>query len=46
MMAELVQAVVMSKALRKKWKKHPFSDWVKASDEAFLILCLDNYEKT
>ena len=46
MMAKLVQAVVTSKALKKNWTKHLFRDWVTVSDEAFLILCLGNYEKT
>jgi hypothetical protein len=46
MMAKLVQAVVTSKAFKKNRTKHPFSDWVTVSDEAFSILCLGNYEKT
>jgi hypothetical protein len=45
-MAKLVQAVVTSKAFKKNRTKHPFSDWETVSDEAFLILCLGNYEKT
>jgi hypothetical protein len=46
MMAKLVQAFVTSNAFKKNQSKHPFSDWVTVSDEAFLILCLGNYEKT
>ena len=37
MMAKLVQAVVTSKAFKKNRTKHPFSDWVTAPNEAFLI---------
>jgi hypothetical protein len=47
MMAKLlVQAVVTSKAFKKNRTKPPFSDWETVSVEAFLILCLGNYEKT
>ena len=46
MMAKLLQAVVTSKALKKNRTKHPFSDRVTSFDEAFIILCLGNYEKT
>jgi hypothetical protein len=46
MMAKLVQAVVTSKAFKKNRTKPPFSDWETVSIEAFLILCLGNYEKT
>jgi hypothetical protein len=46
MMAKLVQAVVTSKAFKKNQTTHPFSDWVTVSNEAFLILCLGNYEET
>ena len=42
----LVQAVGTSKAFKKNRTKHPFSDWVAVSDEAFLIECLVNYERT
>ena len=46
MMAKLVQAFVTSNAFKKNQSKHPFSDWVTVSDDAFLISCRGNYEMT
>ena len=46
MTEKLVQAVVTSKAFYKSRTKHPFSDWVTVSDDAFLISCRGNYEMT
>jgi hypothetical protein len=43
MMDKLVQTVVTYKVYRMNRTTRPFSEWVTVSDEAFLIICLENY---
>ena len=43
LMDMLIQAIVTYRTFRNNRTKNLFSDWVTVSDEAFLLLCLDNY---
>jgi hypothetical protein len=45
LMDTLIQAIVTCRVFKKNRTKNLFSEWVTVSDEAFLILCLVNYEK-
>ena len=42
-MASLIQGVVTFKRFKMNRTIKPFSEWVTVSDEAFLLLCLENY---
>ena len=39
----MIQAIVTSKKYKEKRMNNPMREWVSLSDEAFLLLCLDNY---
>ena len=43
LMASLIQGVVTFKRFKMNRTIKPFSEWVTVSDEAFLLLCLENY---
>lgn len=45
MMDRLIQAVVTYKRYKMNRTTKPFSEWVTVSDEAFLIVCLENYAR-
>ena len=40
---EMIQAIITSKKYKENRMKNPMREWVSISDEAFLLLCLDNY---
>ena len=42
---QLIQAVVTYKVYKVNRTTRPLSEWVTVSDEAFLIICLENYSK-
>jgi hypothetical protein len=42
---KLIQAVVTYKVYKMNRTTRPFSEWVMVSDEAFLIICLENYSR-
>ena len=46
MLDQLIPAVVTYKVYRmNRTTRRPFSEWATVSDEAFLIICLENYSK-
>ena len=42
---QLIQAVVSYRMYKMNRTTRPLSEWVTVSDEAFLIICLENYSK-
>jgi hypothetical protein len=45
MLNQRIQAVVTYKVYKMNRTTRPFSEWVTVSDEAFLIICLENYSR-
>ena len=45
MLDKLIQTVVTYNVYKMNRTTRPFSEWVTVSDEAFLIICLENYSR-